>query len=40
MLVNEVADIGEFRKRMQPVYEKYLVRVGGQGMIDKVQAVK
>ena len=40
MVVNEVADIAEFRVRMRPVYEKYLSRVGGQAMIDRVQAVR
>ena len=40
MLVNEVSDIAEFRARTKAVYDKYLDRVGGQAMIDRVQAVR
>jgi tripartite ATP-independent transporter DctP family solute receptor len=40
MVINEVADLNEFRKRVKPVYDKYLERVGGQAALDKVQAVR
>lgn len=40
MVVNKVADADAFRTAVKGVYEKYAQRVGGQGAIDAVLAVK
>ncbi len=36
MQVNDVADLDQFRKAVQPVYQKYADRVGGMAMIQAV----
>ncbi len=36
MQVNDVEDLDQFRKAVQPVYQKYADRVGGMAMIQAV----
>ena len=36
MQVNDVVDLDQFRKAVQPVYKKYADRVGGMALIQAV----